>query len=163
MIIVSDTSCISNLQIIGKLELLHSIYGELIIPEGVYKELLELKKFYPSLEKIHNYSWIEVRKVQDTLFVEKLKLELDQGESEAIALAKELSADALVIDEIIGRKVALQYGISVIGILGVLILAKRKNLIFSVKTILDELKMKAGFWVGDDLYSLVLKKVDEYP
>ena len=93
MIIVSDTSCISNLQIIGKLELLHSI----------------------------------------------------------------------VIDEIIGRKVALQYGISVIGILGVLILAKRKNLILSVKTILDELKKKAGFWVGDDLYSLVLKKVDEYP
>jgi hypothetical protein len=163
MIIVSDTSCISNLQIIDKLELLQSIYGELVIPEGVYKELLELKKFYPSLEKIDNYSWIEVRKVQDTLFVDKLKLELDQGESEAIALAKELSADALVIDEIIGRKVALQYGISVIGILGVLILAKRKNLILSVKILLDELKKKAGFWVGDDIYSLILKKVDEYP
>jgi hypothetical protein len=161
MIIVSDTSCISNLQIIGKLDLLHLIYGKVLIPNAVYSELLQLNKFYPKLQEINSYNWIEVRNVENTELVETLRKELDYGESEAIALAKELSADALVIDETRGRTIAVKLGIYVIGLLGILIQAKQKNLIDSVKPILQELKDKAGFWVGDELYFHVLKRVDE--
>ena len=161
MIIVSDTSCISNLQIIGKLELLHSIYGKVLIPNAVYSELLQLNKFYPKLQEINSYNWIEVRNVENTALVENLRKELDYGESEAIALAKELSADALVIDEMQGRSVAVKLGIHVIGLLGILIQAKQMELIDSVKPVLLELKNKAGFWVAGELYRLVLKIVDE--
>lgn len=161
MIIVSDTSCISNLQIIGKLDLLHLIYGKVLIPNAVNSELLQLNKFYPKLQEINSYSWIEVRKVENETLVENLRKELDYGESEAIALAKELSADALVIDEAQGRAIAVKLGIHVIGLLGILIQAKQKNLIEAVKPILQELKDKAGFWVGEELFTFVLKSVNE--
>lgn len=161
MIIVSDTSCISNLQIIGRLDLLHLIYGKVLVPNAVYNELLQLNKFYPKLQEINSYNWIEVCNVENQALVESLRKELDKGESEAIALAKELSADALVIDEAQGRAIAIKLGIHVIGLLGILIQAKQKNLIDSVKPILQELKDKAGFWVGDELYFHVLKRVNE--
>ncbi len=161
MIIVSDTSCISNLQIIGKLDLLHLLYDKVLIPNAVYGELLQLNKFYPKLQEINSYNWIEVHNVANIELVENLRKELDHGESEAIALAKELSADALVIDELQGRSIAIKLGIHVIGLLGILVQAKQNRLIDEVKPILQELKDKAGFWVRDELYSLVLKRVDE--
>lgn len=153
MIIVSDTSCISNL--------LKSIYGKVIIPDAVNKELLQSKSFDSKLSEINFLDWIEVREVENQNLVDSLLNELDQGESEAIILAKELSADALIIDELIGRAIALKFGIHVIGLLGIIIQAKEQNLIDSVKPILQELKEKAGFWVKDELYFLVLKRAGE--
>ena len=95
MIIVSDTSFISNLHKIGKLDLLKSIYGKVIVPEAVNKELLQSKSFDPRLWEVNSYDWIEVRIVKNLNLVESLLNELDQGESEAIVLAKELSAEQL--------------------------------------------------------------------
>ncbi|HRG48378.1 MAG TPA: hypothetical protein PLG41_19375 [Leptospiraceae bacterium] len=65
MIVISDTSTLSNLHIIGKLDLLFSLYGKVIIPEAVFSELKELEKFYPELQKIELYNWIETRKGND--------------------------------------------------------------------------------------------------
>jgi predicted nucleic acid-binding protein len=93
--------------------------------------------------------------------IASLQLEVDEGEAEAIALAFELNADLLLIDERIGRAVASRLGIRFIGLLGVLIEARHKGLILAVKPVLDELIAGAGFWVTRELYDSVLRAAGE--
>lgn len=97
----------------------------------------------------------------DLLLVEALQQELDDGEAEAIALALELKADRLLIDERLGRSVAQRYGIKITGLLGVLISAKMNGLLSAVKPILDNLIEQAGFRVSRDLYVRTLQDVNE--
>jgi predicted nucleic acid-binding protein len=82
-------------------------------------------------------------------------MELDEGESEAIALALQLKADLLLLDEQQGRIMASRFGLKFVGLLGILIEARNKGLISSVKAVLDDLIAKAGFWVSHKLYKSV--------
>ena len=161
MIIVSDTSPISNLFIINQLHLLHTIYGRIIIPDAVYMELMALEQSNFDLSEIQNASWIEQKNVTDISQLKKYENLIDQGESEAIVLAKELHADLLLIDETRGREVAAKEGIRTIGLLGVLIEAKKLKHITMVKPIMDELRTKARFRIKDELYAEVLRLVGE--
>ena len=77
---------------------------------------------------------------------------MDPGEAEAIVLAIELEADALLIDEKKGRKIAEEHGIIITGLLGILIIAKSENLISEVKPILDKLIFETGFRINPKLY-----------
>jgi predicted nucleic acid-binding protein len=86
---------------------------------------------------------------------------LDPGEANAIALAIELQADDLLIDERLGRREALQFGLSIIGILGILIIAKQRNLIPTVRPVMDDLIDRAGFRVSSKLYQQVLNRSNE--
>lgn len=153
MIIVSDTSAISNLAIVGHLDLLRQLYSSVIIPTAVYQELLDSQAV--EVLVIQTLDWIETRSVSDLNFLKTLKLNLDEGEAEAIALAVELKADRLVIDERRGRNIAMQAGLEVIGLLGILLAAKRRGFVPLVKPILDAL-VTQGFWVHDALYAEVL-------
>ena len=139
MIVISDTSAILNLNIIGKLNLLKLLYGKVIIPDAVYEELLELEKTKGGYTSIDSLNWIEIRKTSDKIFVENLKEKLDSGESEAIVLAKELNAEVLVIDESKGRKIAVDLGLNVIGIIGILI-KEKDNLKEDVKKTIEIIK-----------------------
>jgi uncharacterized protein len=76
-------------------------------------------------------------------------------------LAVELRADLLLIDERRARKVALRFDLSVVGVLGVLVEAKRKNLLPTVRPVLDDLLTHAGFRIGSDLYASVLRAAGE--
>jgi predicted nucleic acid-binding protein len=90
-----------------------------------------------------------------------LTLELDIGEAEAITLALELKADLLLIDERKGKLVADRLSVRNIGVLGVMIEAKHKRLIKTVKPLLDDLIVKAGFWFDKNTYDLALQKAGE--
>ena len=87
--------------------------------------------------------------------------ELDPGESEAIVLALDTQADLLLLDERKARAVAARLGVRFIGLLGVLLEAKRRGHILSVKPLLDSLIVKAGFWLGSQVYSRALREAGE--
>jgi predicted nucleic acid-binding protein len=156
-VVVSDTSSISNLIVIGKLHLLKLTYGHILIPPTVWREVIALEKYGIDLSEFRNTSWIEMIPIQ----AEDLKLmqsfKLDPGETEAIALASLIRADLLVIDEKLGREIARKLGLKTTGLLGTLVSAKNLDNTISVKQIMDELANKAGFWISKDLYLEVLK------
>lgn len=161
MIVVSDTSPISNLLVIGKLELLRDVFQKVIIPSAVFDELMKLKDFGYKLEFLSELNWIEIRHPDNQKEVKLLQRSLDKGESEAIILSKEIHADLLLIDERHGAKKAKDFGLKTIGLLGVLVRAKRINIIAKLKPLLDELENNAGFWMSEKLKKEVLKSVGE--
>nr|WP_238717819.1 DUF3368 domain-containing protein [Petrachloros mirabilis] len=95
------------------------------------------------------------------MLVEALSNELDIGEAEAIALAVEIQADQVLIDERRGRLVATKLNPRYTGILGILVEAKSQDLIAEVKPLLNALINEAGFWVAEPLRSSVLRLVNE--
>jgi predicted nucleic acid-binding protein len=154
MTVVSDTSPVTNLMQIDQLNLLQKLFGVVILPEAVYEELCAIP-----VQKsiIDQQNWLFVQKPADEKLVAELKKELDKGEAEAIALAVELKAEALIIDELKGRNKAEQVGLKIIGLLGILLEAKKRGLISVVKPLMDELVSKAGFKLHPALYQQVLK------
>lgn len=162
MIVVSDTSPISSLFLINKLNLLPEIFGQVVVPKEVFSELIILEtEFGHDLSEIKTASWLEIRQVENSGEVDRLKRVLDDGESEAIILAKELQADYLLIDEHEGREIALSEGLKIIGVLGVLIQAKSIGLIPLVKPVIEDLQEKAKFRISKKLYHHVLNEVGE--
>ncbi|MCB9275925.1 MAG: DUF3368 domain-containing protein [Lewinellaceae bacterium] len=162
MIIISDTSPITSLLAVDSVHLLQDLYNIVAIPEGVKQELLRVESRRLEIEKLLSEDWLQVKPFTDQELFNKISTDLDQGESEAITLGLELHADLILIDETKGRSVAKAYGLKVTGLLGVLMEAKSKKLISSVKELLDALVEKAGFYVKRDLYDSVLKAADEY-
>ncbi len=161
MIIVSDTSPVSNLLIIGELDILSQLFGEIIIPPKVFEEIQKLENFDIDIKEIRNSNWIKIVIPSDIRLVQELNENLDEGESEAIALAKELNAEFILIDEKQGRKVAERLGITVIGLLGILLKAKEKRAVERVMPLLDALRKDAGFWISDVLYHDILMQANE--
>jgi uncharacterized protein len=163
VIIVSDTSPINNLAAIDQLHLLQQIYGTVIIPEAVYRELTDPIFPVAGATEVQTLGWIQTRQITDRTMLELLSTELDPGEAEAIVLALEIGADQVLIDEHRGRLIAARLNLNYTGILGILIEAKRRGLILAVKPLLDALIDRAGFWVADALYHRVLELAGEQP
>lgn len=163
MIVISDTSAITNLAAIDQLKLLPLLYRQVIIPEAVYCELVDIDPPVPGGVEVQVATWLEVKLIASHEVVERLQSEarLDPGESEAIALALEIGADLLLIDERRGRAEANRLGIKITGLLGVLIEAKRKNLIVAVKPLLDALIATSEFRVSSALYNQILNTANE--
>lgn len=161
MIIVSDTSPINNLAAINHLNLLQQLYGTVIIPEAVYQELTDPEFPVAGATEVKTFDWIQTRQVSDRNVVEALANDLDKGEAEAIALALEIKAEQLLIDERRGRLIADRLQLRYVGILGILVEAKSRRLISTVKPLMDALRNQAGFWIDAALYNRVLQLVGE--
>jgi len=163
VIVISDTSAITNLAAIDQLRLLPLLYKQVIIPEAVYRELVDIDPPVPGTVEVQTATWLEVKLIANREFVERLQSEvrLDPGESEAITLALELQADLLLIDERRGRAEADRLGIKITGLLGILVEAKRKNLILAVQPLMDALIATSEFRVSSALYNQILIIVNE--
>jgi predicted nucleic acid-binding protein len=161
MIVVSDTSALANLAIVDHLWLLESIYQTIIIPDVVARELAAASN--PIIPAILQSGWIQPQPLTNSELANQLQQErgLDAGEANAIALALELQADDLLIDERLGRQEALRLGLSIIGILGILLVAKQRSLIPQVQPVMDTLISQAGFRVSSQLYQRVLALAEE--
>lgn len=141
MIVVSDTSVITSLIQVGHAELPRELHGAVLIPRAVHRELLRTHATIPT--------FLDVRDVADRTRVADLEAELDLGEAEAIVLAKEANADLLLIDEKLGRQVALREGLRIAGLVGVVVEAKQLGLIVSVRDLVGRPETEAGFRVSD--------------
>jgi hypothetical protein len=161
VIVVSNTSPITSLAAIGYLNLLHELYRTIIIPTGVYKEMTELGYPVPGTIEVQTLSWIEKKELKDRCLFNDLHKKLHRGESETIALAVSLNADRVIIGENPGRKKAISLGLNVIGILGILLIAKQRELITTIQPLMDDLRTKAGFRINQKLYLDVLTTAKE--
>ena len=158
MVVISDTTAITNLIKIDLLFVLPRLYGEVIIPKAVYDELSAHSN---QKDIVDNSSWIRIIHIPASDKLKELSKRIDRGEAEAIVLAIELSSDYLIIDELQGRRIAKSYHIEIIGLLGILLLSKEEGLIESVSQYLQTLKNKIGFRISDKLYDFILKKANE--
>ncbi len=161
MIVVSNTSPLVNLAVVGQLDLLRQLYGRVVIPQAVRDEIVIGGAGQPGAVEVERLDWIETRQASNLTAVASLQLQVDQGEAEAIALAVELKADLLLLDERKGRAIASKLGLARIGLLGVLVEARAKGLIPAIKPVVDALIGKAGFWISKELYDRVLQVAGE--
>ena len=153
MIVVSDTSPITTLLSVGEADLLTTLFGEVIIPEAVRDELLRGHDSLPS--------WLRVEAVKNLDEAQRLAELVDRGEAEAIELAKELRAARLLIDERKGRRLAEQESVPVIGLVGVVLLAKTMGMIPSARELLLRLEQQAGMYLAEDIREQALRSVGE--
>jgi predicted nucleic acid-binding protein len=117
MLVVSDTSPLNYLLLVEAIEVLPVLFSEVFISPAVLDELRHQRA--PTLVRewaINPPPWLQVKAAHDLRHIAGL----DRGETEAIALAEELDADALLIDERDASRVASQRGIVVIGTFAVL-------------------------------------------
>ena len=144
MIVISDTTPIITLIKINRIDLLEKLFGEVFIPEAVFRELTTNTAFAKEAEIVKASSFLKVKTVQNqqSLSILQAVSGLDDGESEAIILAGELGSDALIIDERKGRKIAQKLGITITGTIGILIQAHNENMISTenAKLYLEQLK-----------------------
>jgi uncharacterized protein len=143
---------------------LHDLYGGIVIPEEVRRELIQPGNSNPGAIEVLTEPWITTRSVTNIDQVRSLLQQhddLDIGEAEAIILALELGADLLLVDEGVGRRVAAELEIPNTGVLGMLLDAKERGMLNAVKPVLDDLIHEAGFYVGSSLYTYILDLAGE--
>jgi predicted nucleic acid-binding protein len=118
MLAVSNTSPISNLACIGRLDLLRAQFGEIWIPRAVEAELAAVPDgaVRTTIDQTRQLGWLKGRAASDANLVSLLTVELHRGDAEAIALALEMNADWLLMDEREGRAMARQLGLHVTGV-----------------------------------------------
>jgi predicted nucleic acid-binding protein len=127
MTVVSNTSPLNYLVLIGHQEILPVLFGHILIPEAVWHELRSPAAPQPVKAFLETWpSWLERRIVSQ---VPQDLQQLDPGEREAIALAQSVGASLVLLDEKKGRQVARDLGFAVTGTLGVLDLAARRGLV----------------------------------
>ncbi|MEK6581697.1 MAG: DUF3368 domain-containing protein [Nitrospirota bacterium] len=158
MIVVSNSTVLIGLARINKLELLNKLFSIVYIPDAVFNELTQAKK--TGVSDIKNASYLERKSPKDKKEVAFLLGNLDIGEAEVLVLSKELNADLVLVDEEKARKVVVIAGFEVMGLMGVLLMAKRYGLLRSIKPLIEELKKKK-FRVSEDIIAEILKSAGE--
>jgi hypothetical protein len=160
MIVVSDTTPLSELAKVGQLVLLRDVSGRIIIPGEVYNELTAATD--PTIAAVLLENWVEVRQVIDTQKVLTLRTttKLGLGECGAINLAEELGATRLLLDDLAARKEAQRRGLPVIGTVGIVLIAKQLGLIPNIKQVLDDL-IANGTRISQQLYQQTLTTAGE--
>lgn len=163
MIVVSDTSPITNLAAIHQLDLLQQLYRTIFIPLAVYNEMVTVGKVVPGAVEVQSLSWFQTQTLTNAQKVKDIqtKANIDLGEAEAIILALELKANLILMDERRGRALAAKYELNVIGLLGVLLQAKQKNFIPAIKPLIDQLIDQADFRISNQLYATVIQNAGE--
>ena len=159
MIVVSNTSPLNYLIITNRIDILRDMFGKVVAPPAVIAELS--RPASPEAVRLWIASrpaWLQTIAPQATNF----GLSVDAGEMEAIALAEELGADRILLDDAKARRVALSRGLKVAGTLAILFEAAERGLI-DFRTAIDELR-QTTFYLDERLIAeLNRRMVDRKP
>lgn len=163
LLIVSDTSALSALAQMGWLDWLRERWQRVAVPEAVWLELASIgdDAGWESLLTAKNEGWLSIHTASDRSLVARLSRNLDGGESEAIALAVELHANALLIDEMDGREAAKKLGLETTGTLGIVIWAKRQGLVLSADQAVEALVRRTRFFISEAVREQVRRLAGE--
>jgi len=163
MLAVCNTSPISNLASIDRLDLLPAQFGQIWIPQAVANELIA----HPDraakmlIESALKAGWLQIHPVEESASLNMLRTQLHAGEAEAIALTLNKKIGKVLIDEKEGRRIAIQCGISVTGILGILLRAKLTGQIEYIRPEIQKLRSLAGFYIAPSLSEKILRMPGE--
>ena len=162
MIVVSDTTPLISLLKTGRLDTLEKLFGEVRIPDAVFEELTSNPRYSDEAAAIRSYPYIDIISVSDTDAVEQVSREdgLDLGESEAIVLTQEISADLLLMDEARGRDVARSMGLRITGTVGILLLSYERGILDKdeIKDCVERLR-DANRFIGERYLQLLLERI----
>ena len=145
--VVEDSTCLIALERIGQIKILPALFEPVLIPPAVAQE------FGISLP------WLKVERLSDRALAAALKMMIDDGEAEAIALSQEQKC-RIILDDRQARRVGQDMGLRVIGTVGILILAKQRGILSTVKPVLQNLD-DIGFYISAALKAEVLRLVEE--
>jgi len=158
-VVVVNTTPIIALALIGQLDLLRQLYGEVVIPPAVQAEILAGGPSGVGVAELKTAAWIRPAPLLDPGRADLLS-DLDRGEAEAIVLAQDLNAELLIMDERLARRHAQRLGLTLTGVLGVLLKAKQQGLVPLVKPLIEQLR-QGGIWLSDALVDEALKLAGE--
>lgn len=161
MVVVADTSPLTALLHLNLIEILPELYGRVYIPHAVAGELNTLVGFGYDISFLNQSENFIVSEAGDRFIDEDWYTVLDLGEAEAIALAIELKAELLLIDEKLGKQLAEKKQIVCKGVIGILIEAKLKGLVKEIKPLLNELRSGLKFRLSASIVNLALEKAGE--
>ncbi|MDZ7761974.1 MAG: DUF3368 domain-containing protein [Desulfovermiculus sp.] len=162
MIVVADSSVLISLSTIGQLEIIRTRFPDgICLAPAVWREVVEQGRERPGAEEVRTATWVKRLEIKDQLFAQYLQVGLDSGEAESIVLAREKSANLILLDERDARGVAMSLGVQVLGTIGLLIWAKRTGHVENLRELLDKLQDTANFRVSKSLYVFALHQVGE--
>jgi predicted nucleic acid-binding protein len=157
MIVVSNATPIISLASIGKIDIFKHFFDKVYIPQAVYDEIKSKKAYgYKEIDD----DFFEVAHIKDEFAQNILLNDLDLGEAQTIVLAKEMSADIVLIDETIGYNLAKSQQLNVKRTLSFLIASKKKGYIDEVAPLLDEM-IEKGRWISRKVHRDILKFCEE--
>jgi len=159
MKVIVNSSVLIFLAKLNKIDLLKKLFTEVIIPEAVHRECVLEGNRHEERLLIANATWIQVKRTKNLQLVELLSSLIDDGEAEAIVLALE-TRSLILLDDKDARKIARGLNLKVTGILGILLLAKKKKLIKEISPFIERLK-EEGFRISDELTLKILKEANE--
>lgn len=152
--VVSDTSVVNYLAAVGQTELLRVQFGEIFIPPAVWYELQAAPALPGAAAALaaQQAGWLVVQAPKASLLEARLRMDLDDGEAAAIALACELKPAIVLLDEADGRAEAERLGLSIIGTAGILGKARQSGRLRHIRPLLDRLMREHRFRLSRELY-----------
>jgi predicted nucleic acid-binding protein len=150
--VIADSSALIGLQRIDRLDLLQQLFGEVLVPPAVVREVTYKLPELPA--------WVRAQQLTRSLPPEVIERRLGPGESEAIALAFELDIKRVIIDDLRARVLASRLGLQAVGTGALLYLAKTRGIIPAVRPLLDAMLAK-GFRLSPKVYADLLRAAGE--
>lgn len=159
MIVVSNASPLIGLALVDKLDILPTLFGQIHIAKAVHAEVIEKGKGHSGADKLAQADWLLTHSVSRRALTRlgTHPSSLHRGEIETVALALELHADLVLMDEHLARKFAQSKGLKVVGTLGILKEAYSAGWLADLRGTLDALRA-CGFRFSDALYQQILSE-----
>lgn len=160
-LIISNTTPLINFAEIGRMDVLEALFGRLIIPPSVVRELSAKSMLFPAAAQVPSLSFVSVLAPASQLLVSSLAGRLHPGEAECLALAMEHPGSLLILDDLAAREHATSSHLRFTGTRGCLAEAKKRGLLAAIAPVLDDLRSKARFWIAEDLADRMLRDAGE--